>query len=54
MGKKYGFSFSLSRLIGLAALKGKIARSTGIPLTKLGRQRKVGQFILDKLIGKKH
>ncbi len=54
MGKKYGFSFSLSRLIGLAALKGKISRSTGIPLTKLGRERKIGQFILDKVFGKKH
>jgi hypothetical protein len=42
MGRKFGFSFSWKRAVGVSALKGSIARSTGIPLTKQGRQRKVG------------
>ena len=54
MGKKYGFSFSFSRLIGLQTFKQAIARYIGIPTTKLGRQRKVGNFILSFLLGKKH
>jgi len=43
MGKKYGFSFSLSRALGIAAAKGKISRAIGIPLTRQGRQRKIGR-----------
>ncbi len=42
--KKYGFSFSLRRATGVSALKGKISRKTGIPLTKSGRERKVGRL----------
>jgi hypothetical protein len=45
MGKKFGISFSLSRLIGLAGLKNKISRKTHIPLTKSGRQRKIGRLL---------
>lgn len=44
MGKKLGVSFSWSRLLGIAGAKGKISRATGIPLTKSGRQRKVGRL----------
>jgi hypothetical protein len=43
---KYGFSFSLSRLLGIAQTKQKIARTTGIPTTKGGIQRKIGASIL--------
>lgn len=43
MGKKFGFSFSWKRAVGLSALKGKISRATGIPLTRSGRQRKIGR-----------
>jgi hypothetical protein len=43
--RKYGFSFSWKRAVGLSALKGRIARQTGIPLTRGGRQRKVGQLL---------
>jgi len=43
--RKYGFSFSWKRAVGLSALKGRIARQTGIPLTRAGRQRKVGQLL---------
>ena len=37
---KFGFSFSLSRLLGIAQAKQKFARSTGIPTTKGGLQKK--------------
>jgi hypothetical protein len=43
MGKKYGFSFSPSRALGISAAKGKISRAIGIPLTRSGRQRKIGR-----------
>lgn len=42
MGKKFGFSFSAKRAFGISAAKGKLSKHTGIPLTKQGRQRKVG------------
>jgi len=43
MGKKLGFSFSLSRAVGISSAKRKIAKVTGIPTTKSGRQRAVGK-----------
>lgn len=43
--KKYGFSFSPKRALGISAAKGKISRATGIPLTRAGRQRKVGKAL---------
>jgi hypothetical protein len=39
-----GFSFSLSRALGVDVFKRCIARKTGIPLTKAGRQRKFGRL----------
>lgn len=47
-----GLSFSLSRAIGLSAAKGRVSRAIGIPLTRSGRQRKVGAFILRLLGGR--
>jgi hypothetical protein len=44
MGKKFGFSFSWKRASGLSALKGKLSRKTGVPLTRGGRQRKFGKM----------
>lgn len=44
--KKYGSSFSLSRLLGLASFKQKTAKKTGIPTTKQGLQRKIGACII--------
>jgi len=46
MGKKFGFSFSWKRALGISGTKGKISKFTGFPLTKSGRQRKVGRSIL--------
>lgn len=43
MGKKFGFSFSWKRALGVSAAKSKISRQAGIPLTRSGRQRKVGR-----------
>jgi hypothetical protein len=43
MGRKFGFSFSAKRASGLSGMKGRISRSTGIPLTRSGRQRKLGR-----------
>lgn len=40
-----GLSFSLNRLLGITAAKRKIAKETGIPTTKSGRDRKIGRMI---------
>ena len=47
MGRKYGFSFSWKRATGISGAKGRISRKTGIPLTRSGRQRKVGRMMTD-------
>lgn len=41
--------FSWKRLIGLSALKAKISRMIGVPLTKSGRERKLGALIIKSL-----
>lgn len=40
-----GVSFSWKRALGITAAKQKIARKTGIPTTKQGRQRKIGRMM---------
>jgi len=45
MGKKFGISFSWKRATGISAAKGKLSRRVGIPLTRSGRQRKVGRTL---------
>lgn len=40
---KFGLSFSWRRAVGLSAAKGRLSRKLGIPLTRSGRQRKVGR-----------
>lgn len=47
-----GLSFSLNRALGITSAKRKIAKATGIPTTKAGRQRKLGSIIL-KMLGLK-
>lgn len=39
-----GLSFSWKRALGITSAKRKIAKATGIPTTKAGRQRKVGKL----------
>jgi hypothetical protein len=40
-----GLSFSWKRALGITSAKRKIAKATGIPTTKAGRQRKVGNLL---------
>src|SRR5712692_6508143 len=47
MGRKFGFSFSWKRALGISSFKGKVSRFIGIPLTKSGRQRKAGRLLGD-------
>jgi hypothetical protein len=50
---KFGFSFSLKRALGITAVKQKISKKTGVPLTKMGLERKIGGVVLKALTGKK-
>ena len=45
-----GLSFSWRRASGLSQVESEISRKTGIPLTRSGRQRKMGR-IFGHLIG---
>ena len=40
--RKWGFSWSWRRASGYSAAKGRLSRRLGVPLTRAGRQRKVG------------
>lgn len=40
-----GLSFSWKRALGITNAKRKIAKATGIPTTRSGRQRKIGRMI---------
>jgi len=53
MSKKFGFSFSLKRAVGITSAKQKFASQTGIPTTKSGLDRKIGSMITRFLFGKK-
>lgn len=48
-----GVSFSLRRMLGITGLKQKIAKKTGLPTTKYGIERKIGDAILTRLFGNK-
>jgi len=48
-----GLSFSLKRALGFSQLRQRIARETGIPTSKAGIERKIGNTILKMLFGKK-
>jgi hypothetical protein len=37
--------FSIWRFFGVSALKSRLSRRIGIPLTKSGRQRKLGALV---------
>lgn len=50
---KFGFSFSLNRLLGITAAKQKFAKNTGIPTSKSGVERKIGSLIIKFLFGQK-
>ena len=44
-GKIPGVSFSAKRAFGVTNAKRNLARATGIPTTKAGRQRKIGKAV---------
>jgi hypothetical protein len=48
-----GLSFSWKRAIGLSQAKQKLARETGIPMSKSGLERKIGSTILKMLFKSK-
>lgn len=48
-----GVSFSLKRAVGISGLKTKIAHKTGLPTTKQGLERKIGQVVVSTVTGKK-
>ncbi len=41
---QFGFSWSWKRAIGLSAFKAKISRKIGVPLSRRGRQAKLGRM----------
>jgi len=47
-----GLSFSWKRALGITQAKQKIARQTGIPMSKAGLERKMGRLLLKALLGK--
>ncbi len=48
-----GLTFSWKRALGITKVKQQIAKQTGIPMSKQGLERKVGQAIIDMLLGKR-
>ena len=40
-----GLTFSWKRAVGLTAAKSKISRTIKVPLTRSGRQRKLGKLL---------
>lgn len=47
-----GLSFSWKRALGVTAAKQKIARRTGIPTSRTGLERKVGNILIKAILGK--
>lgn len=48
-----GLSFSWKRALGITQAKQKIAREMGVPTSKAGIERKIGNMILKAFLGKK-
>jgi hypothetical protein len=48
-----GVTFSWKRALGVTQTKQQIARKTGIPTSKAGLERKIGNMIIKSLLGKK-
>ncbi len=46
MGRKFGFSFSWKRALGLAGMKARLSHKIGLPLSRSGRERKLGRMLL--------
>ena len=48
-----GLSFSLKRALGITRAKQQFARTTGIPTTRAGVERKIGRALLKALLDRK-
>jgi hypothetical protein len=48
-----GVTFSWKRALGVTQAKQQIARKTGIPTSKAGLERKIGNMIIKSIFGKK-
>jgi len=48
-----GLSFSWKRALGITQAKQKISRTIGVPMSKSGFERKIGNIILNGLFRKK-
>lgn len=48
-----GLSFSWKRALGITQAKQKFARETGIPTSKAGLERKIGEMVLNAIFGKR-
>ena len=44
-----GLSFSWKRALGITRVENKISRATGIPLSRAGRERKLGHIFIHLL-----
>ncbi len=47
-----GVSFSWKRALGITKIKQQISRQTGIPTSKVGIERKIGNIIIKSILGK--
>jgi hypothetical protein len=47
-----GLSFSWRRALGISSALGRVSRAVGVPLTKSGREKKVGRIVLRAVFGK--
>lgn len=48
-----GLSFSWKRALGITQAKQRVARATGIPMSKAGMERKIGNAIIKAVLGKR-
>ena len=46
-----GLTFSPSRALGITTAKRRVARATGIPTSRTGRQAKVGRIVWRTFFG---
>ena len=49
-----GLSFSWKRAVGLTRLQTRLSRKLGVPLSRGGREKKLGAAILRALFGRRH
>lgn len=48
-----GLTFSWRRALGITQARQQLARKTGIPTSKAGLERKIGNSIISMIFGKK-